>query len=64
MWIVWTGQVFRITFAEQDPGADGPPIFRTAVGLSPADAVAFSRALAESVRPIEEAIAKQQTEER
>jgi hypothetical protein len=59
IYVVFTGQMVRITFAEQ-AGPDEPPMFRTAVGLTPLDAIAFSKALANSLKPIEEAVAAQQ----
>jgi hypothetical protein len=58
-WIVWTGQLVRITFGEQG-GPDEAPHFRTAIGMSIADAIAFSKVLAETLKPIEEAMIAQQ----
>jgi hypothetical protein len=58
MWIVWTGQAVRITFAEQ-AGPTDVPKFRSAVAMGPADAIAFSKALAATVRPLEEALQAQ-----
>jgi hypothetical protein len=58
-WIVWTGQVVRIAFGEQG-GPDEAPHFRTAVGMSITDAIAFSKVLAETLKPIEEAMTAQQ----
>jgi hypothetical protein len=57
MWIVWTGQLVRITFAEQAV-PDEVPRFRAAVGMAMEDAIAFSKALAETVKPLEEALAQ------
>jgi len=39
-WIVWTDQMVRITFGEQG-GPREPPMYRTAVGMTPTDARAF-----------------------
>jgi hypothetical protein len=39
-WIVWTNQMVRITFGEQG-GPEEPPMYRTAVGMTPSDARAF-----------------------
>lgn len=58
VWIIWTEQIVRITFAEQS-GPDELPVFRTAVALTPADAIAFSKVLADVVKQYEEPAAKQ-----
>ncbi len=49
-WIVWSDQMVRITFGEQGP--DGDPMYRTAIGMIPADAAAFSEALSSVVKAI------------
>jgi hypothetical protein len=59
IYVVFTGQMVRITFAEQ-AGPDELPVFRAAEGLTPLDAIAFSKTLANSLKPIEEAVAAQQ----
>jgi hypothetical protein len=57
-WIVWNGQMIRITFGEQG-GPDEPPLFRAAVGMTPADATAFAQVLADTLKQLQEAIARQ-----
>jgi hypothetical protein len=60
VFVVWTGQMFRITFAEQPLEPNAVPIFRAAIGLAPGDALGFADALAEAVKPIRDAISAQQ----
>ncbi|MGP0093289.1 MAG: hypothetical protein ACLPKB_25600 [Xanthobacteraceae bacterium] len=59
VWVVYSGQMVRITFGEQG-GPEETPRFRTAVGLTPADAIAFAELLKNVVKPYEEEMKAQQ----
>ncbi len=62
IWVVYTGQMVRITFGEQG-GPDETPRFRTAVGLTPNDAIAFAKLLKDIVKPYEDAQQQKAKEE-